>query len=102
MDQELLQAIGQMMDEKLSPIHHRLDGIDSRLDGIDSRLDSMDSRFDGIDSRLDGIDSRLDGIDSRLEALEEGQAEVRSSVNALLEWSEECSDIFKFPLPKVK
>lgn len=59
-DQEMLEAIGQMMDEKLQPIADRLD------------------------------------------KLEESNAEVRSGVNALLEWAEECGNVIKFPLPKVK
>ena len=59
-DQEMLEAIGKMMDEKLRPIADRLD------------------------------------------KLEESNAEVRSGVNALLEWAEECGNVIKFPLPKVK
>ena len=59
-DQEMLEALGQMMDEKLRPIADRLD------------------------------------------KLEESNAEVRSGVNALLEWAEECGNVIKFPLPKVK
>ena len=59
-DQEMLEAIGQMMDEKLRPIADRLD------------------------------------------KLEESNAEVRSGVNALLEWAEECGNVIKLPLPKVK
>ncbi len=63
-DKELLEAIGQMMDEKL--------------------------------------DQKLQPIIERLDNLEESQEEVRSGVNALLEWAEECGNVVKFPLPKVK
>ena len=28
--------------------------------------------------------------------------ETRSGVNSLLEWAEECGNVIKFPLPKVK
>ena len=61
---ELLEAIGQMMDEKL--------------------------------------DRKLQPIVDRLDKLEESSEEVRSGVNALLEWAEECGNVIKFPLPKVK
>ncbi|MGE4276314.1 MAG: hypothetical protein AB7E30_03940 [Lawsonibacter sp.] len=67
MDKELLEAIGQMMDEKLKPIHERLDTMEDKLDGL-------------------------------IEAHEE----TRSGVNSLLEWAEECGNVIKFPLPKVK
>ena len=63
-DKELLEAIGQMMDEKL--------------------------------------DRKLQPIVDRLDKLEESSEEVRSGVNALLEWAEECGTVIKFPLPKVK
>ena len=63
-DKELLEAIGQMMDEKL--------------------------------------DRKLQPIVDRLDKLEESSEEVRSGVNALLEWVEECGNVIKFPLPKVK
>ena len=58
-DKELLEAIGQMMDEK----------FDQKLQPIIDRLDNE---------------------------------EVRDGVNALLEWAEECGNVIKFPLPKVK
>ena len=63
-DKELLEAIGQMMDEKL--------------------------------------DRKLQPIVDRLDKLEESSEEVRSGVNALQEWAEECGNVIKFPLPKVK
>ena len=63
-DKELLEAIGQMMDEKL--------------------------------------DRKLQPIVDRLDKLEESSEEVRSGVNALLEWAEECGNVIKFPLAKVK
>ena len=41
-------------------------------------------------------------ISERLDRLEESNEEVRSGVNALLEWAEECGNAIKFPLPRVK
>lgn len=85
-EQELLQAIGQMMEEKLAPVNGRLDGIDKRLDGIDERLNGIDERLDGIDERLDGIDERLDGIDERLIRVEASlDHEIRPAIQLLAE-----------------
>lgn len=39
---EDLQAIAQIMDERIEPINKRLDSIDERLDGIDERLDVIE------------------------------------------------------------
>lgn len=72
-DQELLQAISQMMDEKLEPISQRLDTVDKRLDGIDQRLDRLEDDLD----------------------------EVRSATNTLIQWSEKVSMAATFPLPDI-
>ena len=55
-----------------------------------------------MDAKLEPINKRLDAMDSRLDKLEEIQEETRSGVNSLLEWAEECGNVIKFPLPKVK
>ena len=34
--------------------------------------------------------------------LGESLEETRSGVNSLLEWAEECGNVIKFPLPRVK
>ena len=48
------------------------------------------------------INGRLEGIESRLDKLEEHAEVTRAGVNSLLEWAEECGNVIKFPLPKVK
>lgn len=106
-NQDLLQAIRQIVQEETQPIHQRLDGIDNRLDGIDQRLDKVDERLDRVDERLDGIDQRLDRVDERLDNiemrldhLEEDSKVTRTSVNLLLDWAEQVSDVLKVPLLK--
>lgn len=74
MDKELLEAIGRMMDEKLEPI----------------RADVAQVKEDVAELKEDVAE------------LKESNEEVRSGVNALLEWAEECGNVIKFPLPKVK
>lgn len=63
-------------------------------------LDEKD--LEAIARLLEPINKRLDKIDERLDGLEESNEEVRSGVNALLEWAEECGNVIKFPLPRVK
>lgn len=77
-DEQLLQALSNMIDQKLEPVNSRLDRMDSRLDSMDDRLDRMDSRLDGMDSRLDGMDRRLDGMDSRMDKLESQVSAIRA------------------------
>ena len=79
-----------------------LEAQQEELRKINSRLDGMESRMEGIESRMEGIESRMEGIESRLDKLEEHAEITRTGVNSLLEWAEECGNVIKFPLPKVK
>lgn len=69
-NQELLAAIGAMMDSKLSPVIDRLDKLEQGQTAIYERLDAQ----------------------------QESLEEVRSGVNALLEWSEGVGEKFEMPL----
>ena len=51
---------------------------------------------------LEAINKRFDSIENRLDKLEESAEVTRSGVNSLLDWAEECGNVIKFPLPKVK
>ena len=90
-----LMAISQLMDQKIQPIHHRLDCIDGRLDQVDNRLDCMDSRLDQVDNRLDQVDNRLDRLESNVSALKVGQIDLRQ---CLKEVNLKVSDTYKLAL----
>lgn len=51
---------------------------------------------------LEPINKRLDAIEENLDELKEHAEITRDGVNSLLEWAEECGNVIKFPLPKVK
>lgn len=57
--------------------------------------------MDKLDLILEKLDTMQKDIDS-LKAMEEDVKEIRGGVNSLLEWAEECGNVIKFPLPKVK
>ena len=65
-------------------------------------LEAQQEELRKINTRLDGMESRMEGIESRLDKLEEHAEVTRAGVNSLLEWAEECGNVIKFPLPKVK
>lgn len=73
MDKDLLEAIGQMMDKKLSPIVEKLDKLQTDVD--DLKEDVAD--------------------------LKEVHEITRDGVNALLEWSDKISEAQRLPLPKI-
>lgn len=76
-----LMAISQLMDQKIQPIHHRLDCIDGRLDQVDNRLDQ--------------VDNRLDRLESNVSALKAGQIDLRQ---CLKEVNLKVSDTYKLAL----
>ena len=51
---------------------------------------------------LEAQQEELRKINDRLEKLEEHAEVTRAGVNSLLDWAEECGNVIKFPLPKVK
>ena len=57
--------------------------------------------MDKLDLILERLESMQKDIDE-LKEMKESLDEVRSGVNALLEWAEECGNAIKFPLPRVK
>ena len=55
-----------------------------------------------LKEELEPINKRLDAIEEDLDELKEHAEITRDGVNSLLEWAEECGNVIKFPLPKVK
>lgn len=72
------------------------------LEAQQKTLEAQQAELQKINSRFDAIDKRFDSIEERLDNLEESAEITRAGVNSLLEWAEECGNVIKFPLPKVK
>ena len=110
-DREMLEAIRQMMEAQKKELSERMDAQKKELsEMMEAQKKELSERMDAqkkelsemMDAKLKPIHKHLDSIDERLETLEESQEEIRSGVNSLLEWAEECGNVIKFPLPKVK
>ena len=78
---QLLQALSDMMDQKLQPINNRLDNMDNRLDNMDNRLNSMENRLNSMDNRLDGMGNRLEELESQVSALRSIQLEMHKKLS---------------------
>ena len=77
MDMYLLEAIGQMMEEKL------------------------DKKLKPITERLDRLQADIDELKEDVSELKEAHEVTRDGVNALLEWSDKISEAQRLPLPKI-
>lgn len=81
MDKELLEAISKMMDEKLEPIKKDISELKDDVSALKQDISIL----------------KEDVAD-----LKETSEITRAGVNSLLDWAEECGNVIKFPLPKVK
>ena len=86
MEKSDLQAISDLLDSKLQPIHERLDQMDGRLDGVEGRLDRMESDISAMKEDI---------------AIIKEDAEItRSAANKLIEWAEVTHDRVGKPVPE--
>ncbi len=72
-NEQLLLAMSNMLDKKL----------DEKLQPIHNRLDAMENRLDKMENRLDKMENRLDKIESEVSALKAGQIELSKEVKQL-------------------
>lgn len=62
----------------------------------------LDAISQMMDAKLEPINKRLDNLEAKIDQLQEDSEITRAGVNSLLDWAEECGNVIKFPLPKVK
>lgn len=55
-----------------------------------------------MDEKLEPIKKDIAGLKEDVSTLKETSEITRAGVNSLLDWAEECGNVIKFPLPKVK
>ncbi len=67
---------------------------------INTRLDSVDGRLDSVDGRLDSVETEVKAVRSDIDDMKESQEEVRTGLNAVLEWTETVSAVVP-DIPKI-
>lgn len=65
--EQLLQAMSNMMDDKLKPVHDSLDKMNSRLDKVESRLDKLESQTQALQTGQTEIRKELKKVSDRVE-----------------------------------
>jgi chromosome segregation ATPase len=111
MDKELLNAISELLEEKLEPIRSQqqedhaiikalmhasevekaeIDGIkwtvariEGRLTMVEDRLTGVEERLTMVEGRLTGVEERLTMVEGRLTGVEERLAVVESEIKEL-------------------
>ena len=82
-NEQLMQALSGLLDEKLQPIKDRLGKIEGRLDKIEGRLDNVEGRLDNVEGRLDKMKDRLDKIEGRLDKVEGHMDKMEGRLNVV-------------------
>lgn len=115
-DQELLQAIGQVVEAKMEPMRqdirelkdsvqrldNRMDRLETRMDRLEARIDSLETRMDRLETRIDNLETRMDRLEARTDKLEEQvqgirvymETDQRRTLNLLLEGQQALWDRF--------
>jgi predicted nucleic acid-binding Zn-ribbon protein len=88
---EILVAMQQDMAE-----------VKDRIGGLEGRIGGLEGRIGGLEGRIGGLEGRMDRLEEKVDELAEAHEETRAGVNSLLDWAEQCGNVIKFPLPKVK
>lgn len=73
-DQELLQAIGQVVEAKLEPVRQDICELKESVQRLETRMDKLEARTDKLEEQVQGIRVYMDTDQRRtLNLLLEGQ-----------------------------
>lgn len=63
-------------------------------------LTGMQSQMDGMQKDIKNLNIRMDSLESKMDDLAESQAELRTTVNAILDWTDTVSGVIPI-VPKI-
>lgn len=69
-DQELLQAIGQVVqnavESKLEPVRQDIHELKEQVGRVEQRIDRLESKVDQLESRIDGLETRVVSLEPQM------------------------------------
>ncbi len=80
MNNELLQAISDMMDKKLEPVIAKVDTLDTNVNTLTANVNTLAAEIRTINGRLDRIEQRLDVIEFKQERTEKKLNDLQLNV----------------------
>lgn len=90
-----LQAIANLLDERLSPIEERLSQHDRKFDSIFDKLNEHDKKFDFVIGKLYEHDLRFDSIEKNM-ATKADVNVLHSGIDVLCTIASNLETEFKF------
>ena len=71
------------------------------MDKMDLILNELVTFKKEVNEKFDKMDVRLAKIEEDIDDLKEGQEEIRTACNVLIDWAEKASEARDLPLPKI-
>ena len=82
-DQELLQAIGQVVEAKLDPVRQDICELKGSVQRLDGRMDRLELNMDRLDGRMDRLESRIKQLELGMDKLKNRTEELEEKVNGI-------------------
>ena len=94
-DQELLQAIGQVVEAKLDPVRQDICELKGSVQRLDGRMDQLESRIKQLDLGMDKLERRTEELEEKVNGIRiYMDTEQKRTMNLLLEGQQALWDRF--------
>lgn len=87
-DQELLQAIGQVVEAKIEPLRQDIKRLEVRMDSLEVKVDRLEARMDSLEARVSKLEEDVLGVRVYLDV------DQKRTLNLLLEGQQALWDRF--------
>ena len=94
-DQELLQAIGQVVEAKLDPVRQDICELKGSVQRLDGRMDQLESRIKQLELGMDKLKNRTEELEEKVNGIRiYMDTEQKRTMNLLLEGQQALWDRF--------
>ena len=94
-DQELLQAIGQVVESKMEPMHQDIRMLREDVQGLKVQMDSLEQRVGRLEQRMDSLEQRVGALEGQMAGVRVYiDTDLHRTLNLLLEGQQALWDRF--------
>ena len=94
-DQELLQAIGQVVEAKLDPVRQDICELKGSVQRLDGRMDQLESRIKQLELGMDKLKNQTEELEEKVNGIRiYMDTEQKRTMNLLLEGQQALWDRF--------
>lgn len=82
-EQELLQMISNLLDEKLKPIQEGMHRLEERMAGLEQQMNRLEERIGGLERRMDRLEQKVENLEQRVGSLETKTKDLIKRMDAM-------------------